>query len=616
MAVVALTAYAVLPGVLGVGLRRAVRTDARRATAGTVALAVLRLALQALDGGARFAVGLVTLALALAVLTDAVRLAAARPQGGRAAGRAVAVGAAGGVGLQLLLGTWDAVWRDGAVGWGVAVLLVAALVALARATGRAVADGAGRADGAARPGRTWTLGPALALLAMTLANPAFSASQTGLPLAVAGPVTAAGLLLAAALGTTGRPEPGAGGLATLAALQPWLDVVLLVGLTVVVVLPVVDVGGPATLVALVAVQVLAVASLAAALEPRPGTVRRRRAAGLVSCVVGLGTILPLLVYQVDYDVPLGVHNGLVLVATAAVLGVAGLRRVEPASRVVATASGARLVRAPAAGPGAPSSPRRSASSSWGRRSPSRGTCARRRSPPRPPAARARASSCPGTSTTRCRRPARSGSRRSHGRSRAPAPTSCSSRRCRAAGSWARARTPRRGWRSASACGSRSRPPRTGSSGTPSSRGPLRDVEVVPLPYGAGPQKRSALRAVVPLGGTEVAVTSVHLQHRESNTPTRLEQVAVLLEHLGDEAVVLGGDLNAEPGWPEVTALLEAGFTSAQDAVGDPAALTSPSTEPRHRIDWLLVRGYEVRTHEVLPVTASDHRPLVARVAVD
>lgn len=139
---------------------------------------------------------------------------------------------------------------------------------------------------------------------------------------------------------------------------------------------------------------------------------------------------------------------------------------------------------------------------------------------------------------------------------------------------------------------------------------------MPLPYGAGPQKRSALRAVVPLGGTEVAVTSVHLQHRESNTPTRLEQVAVLLEHLGDEAVVLGGDLNAEPGWPEVTALLEAGFTSAQDAVGDPAALTSPSTEPRHRIDWLLVRGYEVRTHEVLPVTASDHRPLVARVAVD
>ena len=54
---------------------------------------------------------------------------------------------------------------------------------------------------------------------------------------------------------------------------------------------------------------------------------------------------------------------------------------------------------------------------------------------------------------------------------------------------------------------------------------LTDVVVHPLPYGAGPQSRSALSTTLTTAdGTPLRVTSIHTQHRESNTPTRLEQL--------------------------------------------------------------------------------------------
>src|SRR5690606_17307892 len=81
-------------------------------------------------------------------------------------------------------------------------------------------------------------------------------------------------------------------------------------------------------VLLVAAQAAAAVLLAAALAPRPGGFRAGRAAGAAS-LVGLGTILPVLVFQLDYDVPLGFDNGWVIVVAAAVAGLAALRRPVP-----------------------------------------------------------------------------------------------------------------------------------------------------------------------------------------------------------------------------------------------------------------------------------------------
>ena len=54
-------------------------------------------------------------------------------------------------------------------------------------------------------------------------------------------------------------------------------------------------------------------------------------------------------------------------------------------------------------------------------------------------------------------------------------------------------------------------------------------------------------------------------------------------------------------------LVQAGFVAA------PSGPTHPARRPTRRIDWVLVRRATVRSSEVLDVTCSDHRPLVATV---
>ena len=110
------------------------------------------------------------------------------------------------------------------------------------------------------------------------------------------------------------------------------------------------------------------------------------------------------------------------------------------------------------------------------------------------------------------------------------------------------------------------------------------------------------------------MTSVHLQHRESNTATRLDQLAALAaaEPVTPPAL-LAGDLNATPGSPEITVLTDAGWVSAIDVAGDPDALTSPSTDPTDRIDWIFGQGVTFESAEVLTGrTESDHLPVVTR----
>jgi len=142
--------------------------------------------------------------------------------------------------------------------------------------------------------------------------------------------------------------------------------------------------------------------------------------------------------------------------------------------------------------------------------------------------------------------------------------------------------------------------------------------VHPLPYGAGPQNRSALSTTLTTaGGTALRVTSVHLQHRAANTQTRLDQLETLLaaEPVTGPAV-LAGDLNATPGSPELMLLQDAGWVSAVDTVGDPDARTEPSTDPTERIDWVLGQGVTFRSATVLTEPReSDHLPLVVSLSV-
>ena len=622
----ALATYAA-PSLVALGILVAVR---RRATStssvmpvGSVLLGGLRLVDQGLGGDARVAVGLATVAAAIGVLTVGVALQDGRPGGGRVVAGALCAGAAAGVGLELTLGTWDALWRHSLLGWLVALVMVVCLVWLAVLVRRdpvlAPTD---------RVHRLWVAGPWLALSAFMLANPAFASSQSGLPLAVAGPLHAAGLALASWLslrsGTSvSRGGRSAGPLSAHAGEAVLFAVLVAAGVCLGGVVPF---DGLLVLVALLGAQLAAARALGRALEPKVATPGGVSLGGFTlmplrwvgsTCLVGVGTIVPLLLYQIDYDIPLGFPNELVIVATAMALAVAGLRRPtvgvaaatstgdRHAHRSVVAASCALVLlgtcvavvawiengRAPRLVTADRRGPSEGRVVSWNLHygvSPGGSvdleTTARTIAAQHPDAVLLQEIS---------RGWVLGGG--------ADMATWLSNRLGR---QFAFAPAADRRFGNVIL-----------SVGTPA------DVEVTRLPYGAGPQDRSAIAARVRVGNGVVRVVSVHLQQRQSNTPTRIRELATLLgairaaDRSGQSPMILGGDFNAGPGSPESALMTDAGFASAIDSVGNPAALTAPTNRPTRRIDWVFGRRMTFRSATVLVgAHTSDHLPVV--VATD
>nr|WP_297428465.1 endonuclease/exonuclease/phosphatase family protein [uncultured Actinotalea sp.] len=595
----ALLTYALPGALLAVLALAARRSGSRTLVLGALVLAALRLALPQLTGAPRVVVGLAAVALAVGVLVAAVA-ATAGLRGGPLALRTVLLGLALHVGAQLLLTTWDAVWRTDPAGWAVTLLVVAALVVAALRVRREAAGLTPHAAPLPPVRRLGAVGLLLALTAMALANVAWVTSQSGLPLAVAGPVTGAGLLVAAWLiGLESAPRVGWSRSALrYDAARPVVDAVVLAVLT----LALLQLTGPLLLVVLVAVQVLAAQQAALALRVGPGPGALHRTA-LTATAAGLATILPLLLFQLEYDVPLPFPHTLVVGAAAALLGAAGVhRRGEPDRREVPRRPGlptvvgvgvlvagtAQVALATVGSTPADDDPRAGGEQvtvvSWNLHY---GVT---------PAGHVRLEELARTVQEQ---------------------DACVVLLQEVARGWVLAG----GTDMATWLGHRldmqvsfARAADRQFGNAVLSCVPQRDVVVHALPYGAGPQERSAISATVDVGGVPQRYTSVHLQHRERNTPTRLEQLERLLT-AGDLGV-LGGDLNAEPGWPELDLLEDAGFVSAQDALGDPSLLTSPTPEPRYRIDWVLGPGWaEGDRLDVLPATPwSDHAPLVLRHA--
>jgi endonuclease/exonuclease/phosphatase family metal-dependent hydrolase len=564
--------------------------------AGPVLLGGLRLLVQGLEGNARFVVGLVTVAVAVAVLTLAVAVLAGRPGGGPAAAGAVAVGSAAGVGLQLALGTWDAFWRHTLLGWAVTAVVVTVLVGAALLARRDPP-----ATGAARPGRLWALGPLLALAAMMLANPAFAAAQSGLPLALTGPLHAAGLLLAGWV-VLRRRSPD----------RWWAAALLVLGVTGGLTLGgVFALDGAVVLAALLLAQLAAVQLLAAALEPPVGRTPRHGGAPAVAAttsLVGVATIAPLLVYQLDYEVPLGVPNELVLIVTAAALGLAGLRRT--ADRAEATAPGSSARRLLAAGGALVLLGSAVVTTAGLGEGPVR-------------AAVTAAPADAGGGVVLCWNlhygVSPQGAVDLEGVARtieAQGPDAVLLQEV--SRGWVQGGgvdmatwlAHRLGYRFAFAPAA----DRRFGNVILSREAPVA-VRTLALPYGEGPQHRSAVSAQVRVGGRWTQVTSVHLQHRPGNTPTRVRELETLLADLAVDSrlpMVVGGDLNAVPGDPEPALLTAAGFVSAVDAVGEVQVLSDPGATRGRRIDWVFGRGVGFRSARFLEARGSDHLPVVVR----
>lgn len=149
-----------------------------------------------------------------------------------------------------------------------------------------------------------------------------------------------------------------------------------------------------------------------------------------------------------------------------------------------------------------------------------------------------------------------------------------------------------------------------------SRYPIVEEDADTLPLMGTLVRRGYQEVVLDLGGGEVLnVFHTHLHHEaEQLDELHLAQLEVILEAWdGRERTVLLGDLNAEPGSPQIDHLLAVGFVDAWE-VGDGPGHTWRADDPHQRIDYLLhTDDLETVAVEVVDTTASDHRPVVARL---
>ncbi|PSL04064.1 endonuclease/exonuclease/phosphatase family metal-dependent hydrolase [Haloactinopolyspora alba] len=139
--------------------------------------------------------------------------------------------------------------------------------------------------------------------------------------------------------------------------------------------------------------------------------------------------------------------------------------------------------------------------------------------------------------------------------------------------------------------------------------------------GTGTMRRGYLGSTVVLGETTLDVWTTQLQHQDHTTATRQAQGRQVLDawrRLGaGERSLIGGDLNARPGSPDIRPWFDGtGLVSAQDVAGDPLVNTSPSNAPDHRIDWIFGTSDIGFSDVVVPPTlASDHLPVFVTVRV-
>jgi endonuclease/exonuclease/phosphatase family metal-dependent hydrolase len=123
-------------------------------------------------------------------------------------------------------------------------------------------------------------------------------------------------------------------------------------------------------------------------------------------------------------------------------------------------------------------------------------------------------------------------------------------------------------------------------------------------------KQLARVRIAELGGFDFHATHLGLTGDE-----RAVQIAAIIATIGPGPSVLAGDLNAGPDDDVIAALRAGGFRDVFEASGTMPTPTWPTGRPEHRIDWLWVRGLEVRSADVSDATASDHRPVYAEIAI-
>ena len=148
-----------------------------------------------------------------------------------------------------------------------------------------------------------------------------------------------------------------------------------------------------------------------------------------------------------------------------------------------------------------------------------------------------------------------------------------------------------------------------------SRYPIIKSERVLLPHREGTEQRTMLVATAELpSGELLTFVSTHLEVKSSEA--RQEQVAFINKYFAKwpNAVVLVGDMNAEPDTKEMRALVEAGWQNMTNN-----DKTFSSTKPTIKIDYIYYRGAQPAvlnsTKVLTDCTLSDHFPVVSNITI-
>lgn len=165
-----------------------------------------------------------------------------------------------------------------------------------------------------------------------------------------------------------------------------------------------------------------------------------------------------------------------------------------------------------------------------------------------------------------------------------------------------------------------------------SRYPIKDSEIVPLPYyrsAFNSRKRIALNAIIDVGGKEVLISNVHLDLR-INIKQRIEQARAVIKKLNaakEQRIVMAGDFNTVPFYwlgravPIFYAgqrkklnqyLKERGFETHLDEIG----YTMNFAVLRLSLDSVYVKGVKIFNFGVeRTVHVSDHKPIWVDIVV-
>lgn len=136
-----------------------------------------------------------------------------------------------------------------------------------------------------------------------------------------------------------------------------------------------------------------------------------------------------------------------------------------------------------------------------------------------------------------------------------------------------------------------------------------------LPRPEEGEQRGLLEAHITVDGIPVHFATTHLQH--TSAAERLAQTKKIVKLLSrvKEPIVLVGDLNAQPGTPELKPLSPR-FLDAWPRAGEGEGFTAPSGELAYRIDYVLTTpDILVVGARVLDSPASDHAQVVVDVVL-